>query len=164
MCDRDLYDILNLIFTGLSAVGTIGAVIFSLWLLFDSRKIKYKMTTNSIAMIGKTDDKLVGVVVTLTSNSKENLIKIATFPKIKIKKNSYLVLRPNLQEYNEYKIPKTLSHGDTLEFFLDQQQIKLILKQRNKNFLFFCTDSLGNTYKVKIKRKLLEKQYIHPKE
>lgn len=42
MCGRGLYDILTLIFNGLSAVGTVGAVMFSLWGLFDSKKSNIK--------------------------------------------------------------------------------------------------------------------------
>ena len=159
MCGHNYYDIFMLIFSGLSAIGTCGAVIFSLFVLFDSKKTKYIMKAESVGMFGK-NDKDVGINVVLTNNFRENIIKITSFPKIKLYKKQFMLFRPNLQQYDEYKIPKTLSYGDSLNFVLDQQQIKLILDNLNKKFLFFFTDALGHTYKVKIKRKLLIKQYI----
>lgn len=164
MWGYDLYDILTLLFSGLTAIGTIGAVIFSLWVLFDSKKIKYKMSADSATPVVQNSIKEVGINIVLTSNSKDNLIKISSCPKIKIKKNEYILLFPNFQSLDEYKIPKTLSYGDMLSFFLNQKQIKMILENKNKKFLFFFCDSLGKVYKVKIKRKLFEKQYIEPKE
>lgn len=162
MCGHSYYDILMLLFQGLAAVGTCGAVIFSLFVLFDSKKIKYIMKAESITM---TDNKStdIGVNISLINNSRDNLIKISSFPKIKLKKQ-YMCFRPNLQDYPQYKIPSTLSYGDTLNFFLDQKQIELILKEKNKFFLFFFNDSLGKTYKIKIKRELFENQYIKNKE
>lgn len=162
MCGHSYYDILMLVFQGLSTIGTCGAVIFSLFVLFDSKKIKYIMKAESITM---TDNKNtnIGVNISLINNSRDNLIKISSFPKIKLKKQ-YMCFRPNFRDYPQYKIPNTLSYGDTLNFFLDQKQIELILKEKNKIFLFFFNDSLGKTYKIKIKRELFENQYIKNKE
>lgn len=50
MCGHGLYDILTLIFNGLSAFGTVGAVIFSLYVLLDSKGIKYKMKADSVTI------------------------------------------------------------------------------------------------------------------
>lgn len=162
MCGRGLYDILTLIFNGLSAVGTVGAVMFSLWVLFDSKKIKYKMKADTVTMLDTNGESIIGINVTLTNNSKDNLIKISSFPKIRISKNSYMIYEPNLQSYNGYKLGVPLSYGDSLNFFIDQKQIKLTLENDNKIFLFFFNDNLGHTFKIKIKRELFEKQNIIP--
>ena len=162
MCGHNYYDVMMLLFEGLSAIGTCGAVIFSLWVLFDSKKIKYIIKAESIAMTDNISTD-IGVNISLTNNSKDNLIKISSFPKIKLKKQ-YMCFKPNLQEYSQYKFPSTLAYGDTLNFFLDQKQIELILKEKNKNFLFFFNDSLGNTYKIKIKRDLFKNQSAKNKE
>lgn len=158
MCGHNYYDIAILIFEGLTALGTCGAVIFSLYVLFDSKKIKYIIKANSVGLFDKYETD-IGVNIVLTNNSRDNIIKITSFPKIKLKKE-YMIFKPNFQLYDEYKIPKTLSYGDSLNFFIDQDQIKLILKNPNKSFTFFFNDTLGHTYKVRIKRKLFEKQLI----
>jgi len=99
MCGCGLYDILTLIFNGLSAVGTVGAVIFSLWVLFDSKKIKYKMTADTVTMLDPNGESITGINITLTNNSKDNFIKISSFPKIRISENSYMAYKPNLQQW-----------------------------------------------------------------
>lgn len=160
MCEQNLYNILTLIFSGLSSIGTVGAVILSLWVLFDSKKIRYKMKADGVTMFSSNEKKITGINITLTNNSKDLLIKISSFPKIKIKKNLYMAYKPNLQEYGNYKLNTSLSYGDSLNFFIDQEQIKLTLENKNKKFLFFFNDNLGNTYKIKIKRQLFEKYYL----
>lgn len=160
MCGCGLYDILTLIFSGLSAIGTVGAVIFSLWVLFDSKKIKYKIKVDKVTMFGVNEPSVTGLNITLTNNSKDTIIKISSFPKIKIKKNSYMAYKLNLQSYDGYKFPATLSYGESLKFFIDQEQIRLTLENNNKKFLFFFNDDLGHTLKITIKRELFEKQYI----
>lgn len=164
MCGRGLYDILTLIFAGLSAIGTVGAVIFSLWVSFDSKRIKYKIKVDEVTMFGVNEASITGINITLTNNSKDTIIKISSFPKIKIKKNSYMAYKPNLQSYNGYKFPASLSYGDSLKFFLDQEQIRLTLENNNKKFLFFFNDDLGHTFKITIKRELFEKQYIEKEQ
>ena len=159
MCGHGIYDILTLMFDGLSAFGTVGAVIFSLYVLLDSKRIKYKIKADSVTMMGLDGTNITGINVTLTNNSKDTLIKISSFPKIKIKKNSYMVYKPNLQSYDGYKLHTPLSYGDSLNFFLDQEQIRLTLENDNKKFLSFFNDNLGHTFKIKIKRSLFEKQY-----
>lgn len=116
MCEHGLYDILILIFNGLSAFGTVGAVIFSLCVLFDSNRIKYKMKADDVTMLGLDGNNITGINITLTNNSKDILIKLSSFPKIKIKKNSYMIYKPNLQSYNGYKLNTPLSYGDSLNF------------------------------------------------
>jgi len=127
--------------------------------LLDSKRIKYKIKADSVTMMGLDGTNITGINVTLTNNSKDTLIKISSFPKIKIKKNSYMVYKPNLQSYDGYKLHTPLSYGDSLNFFLDQEQIRLTLENDNKKFLFFFNDNLGHTFKIKIKRSLFEKQY-----
>lgn len=85
MYGHNYYDIAMLVFEALSSLGTCAAVIFSLWVLFDSKKIKYVMKADSVGMLGN-NTKNIGVNITLTNNSKDNIIKITSFPKIKLKK------------------------------------------------------------------------------
>jgi len=73
-----------------------------------------------------------------------------------------LIWHINLICNNGYKLGIPLSYGDSLNFFIDQKQIKLTLENDNKIFLFFFNDNLGHTFKIKIKRELFEKQNIIP--
>ena len=76
MCGHGIYNILTLMFDGLSAFGTVGAVIFSLYVLLDSKRIKYKIKADSVTMMGLDGTNITGINVTLTNNSKDTLIKI----------------------------------------------------------------------------------------
>ena len=79
------------------------------------------MTANTVTMLDPSGESITGINITLTNNSKDNLIKISSFPKIKISKNSYMAYKPNLQSYNGYKLGIPLSYGDSLNFFIDQR-------------------------------------------
>ena len=59
MCGHEIYDILTLMFEGLSAFGTVGAVIFSLYVLLDSKRIKYKIKADSVIMMGQMEPILL---------------------------------------------------------------------------------------------------------
>lgn len=68
MCGHGIYDILTLMFDWLSAFGTVGAVIFSLYVLLDSKRIKYKIKADSVTMMGLDGTNITGINVTLTNN------------------------------------------------------------------------------------------------
>jgi len=98
------------------------------------------MTADTVTMLDSNGESITGINITLTNNSKDNFIKISSFPKIRISENSYMAYKPNLQSYNGYKLGIPLSYGDSLNFFIDQKQIKLTLENDNKIFLFFFND------------------------
>ena len=77
------YSIIKIeMFDGLSTFGTVGAVIFSLYVLLVSKRIKYKIKVDSVTMMRLNGINITGINVTLTNNSKDTLIKISSFQKM----------------------------------------------------------------------------------
>lgn len=157
MCGRGYYDILILIFTGMAAIGTVGAVIVSLYFSYNTNKVKYKIS-NNISTIANEFLSEKGIIVILVNTSMNKTIYISSFPQIKISKYKSLVLINNYETFPEFKIPKKLNFSESISFFINNKQAKYILDQKDKrkyDFIFY--DNVGNRYKTTIsKKKLLE--------
>lgn len=143
--------------TFLSAVGTLAAVIVSLYLSSKSEKIKYKITRNYTIPIGFVGDFFQNYYsISLINKSRYMDIRIESMPYIKQPKVN-LLITTNFDWENTNQLPKTIKYGEKYTITLDKKMIINLLKtiSQNKITVVF-KDTLGNVYKYKIKRKELE--------
>lgn len=150
-----------------SAIGTVGAVIFSLVLTFIQNKVKVKISSGNCNMIStslKSDKSISGYSVTIynCSNERNIYLKQGLYMhknKLKNKKNDLLLLIPLRELGNSFVAPKVLGPGEDFMFFLDEKQINAILKgNSSKKIKFYFMDKANKKYKFKIKRSEFEKE------
>jgi len=161
-------DVLNIISSSLfanictllSAVGTISAVIVSLYLSRKNEKIKYKITRNFIIPIGFVGDFLGNYYsLSLINLSKYLSITIESNPYIQTSKGN-LTLIKNIDWENKNQLPKVINYGEKYTITIDKSTAKEILQNvKNKKIKFIFKDIFGKVYIHKINRKELE-QFI----
>ena len=161
-------DVLNIISSSLfanictllSAVGTISAVIVSLYLSRKNEKIKYKITKNFIIPIGFVGDFLGNYYsLSLINLSKYLSITIESNPYIQTSKGN-LTLIKNIDWENKNQLPKVINYGEKYTITIDKSTAKEILQNvKNKKIKFIFKDIFGKVYIHKINRKELE-QFI----
>ena len=161
-------DVLNIISSNLfanictllSAVGTISAVIVSLYLSRKNEKIKYKITRNFIIPIGFVGDFLGNYYsLSLINLSKYLSITIESNPYIQTSKGN-LTLIKNIDWENKNQLPKVINYGEKYTITIDKSTAKEILQNvKNKKIKFIFKDIFGKVYIHKINRKELE-QFI----
>ena len=161
-------DVLNIISSSLfanictllSAVGTISAVIVSLYLSRKNEKIKYKITRNFIIPIGFVGDFLGNYYsLSLINLSKYLSITIESNPYIQTSKGN-LTLIKNIDWENKNQLPKVIKYGKKYTITIDKSTAKEILQNvKNKKIKFIFKDIFGKVYIHKINRKELE-QFI----
>lgn len=159
-------DVLNIISSSLfanictllSAVGTISAVIVSLYLSRKNEKIKYKITRNFIIPIGFVGDFLGNYYsLSLINLSKYLSITIESNPYIQTSKGN-LTLIKNIDWENKNQLPKVINYGEKYTITIDKSTAKEILQNvKNKKIKFIFKDIFGKVYIHKINRKELEK-------
>ena len=161
-------DVLNIISSSLfanictllSAVGTISAVIVSLYLSRKNEKIKYKIIRNFIIPIGFVGDFLGNYYsLSLINLSKYLSITIESNPYIQTSKGN-LTLIKNIDWENKNQLPKVINYGEKYTITIDKSTAKEILQNvKNKKIKFIFKDIFGKVYIHKINRKELE-QFI----
>ena len=142
-----------------SAIGTVGAVIISLYLIFREKNIKYKVTGNIIGITNyPTMGKIIsgyGVTIINLSYNKNIMLKQSLYVKQSKKQN--LALLVNLKLPEKFITPKILGPSEDFTFFIDEKQIKYILENvTNKKITIFFYDKENKKYKIKINREDLE--------
>jgi len=143
-----------------SAVGTVGAVIISLYLILRDNKIKYKMTGNTITMMNPFTNDVVadgyGINIVNLSFNKNMMLKQSLY--VKCPKGKVLLLLVNLKLPKEFITPSMLSPGENFTFLIEKKQIREILdKVKSKMVTIYFMDQSNLTYKLKVKRSELEK-------
>ena len=142
-----------------SAVGTVGAVIVSLYLIFRENRVKYKITSNTITILNPLTNEHVasGYGVNIVNLSFNKNIMLNQSIAVKCPHNKLLLLLVNLKLPKEFITPKVLSPGEDFTFLIEKIQIKEILeKVKYKKITLFFRDKSNMKYKIKIKRKDLE--------
>lgn len=144
-----------------SALGTIGAVIFSLILTSIQNKVKVKISFSNCNMIStnsKNNMSISGYSVTIynCSNEKNIYLKQGLYmfkDKDKKDKNNLLLLIPPAELGENFIAPKVLGPGEEFMFFIIEKQIKTILESNShKKIKFYFLDKANRKYKFKIKR------------
>lgn len=146
--------------TFISAIGTLAAVIVSLYLSRKNEKIKYKITRNFIIPVGFVGNFLDNYYsVSLINLSKYLTITIESNPYIKMPKINLTIIN-NIDWENKNQLPKIIHYGEKYTITMDKNTISEILKSTDKGKISIVfKDIFGKTYKHKIKRKELE-QFI----
>ena len=146
--------------TAISAIGTIAAVIVSLYLSRKGDKIKYKIQRKITVPLNVACNCKLLYDVELINLTRNNQIIISSFPYIRAKnKNVILKNYMPIYESNEdsYTFPRKLNYGDNFIVSIDKRTTSELLSySNNKKFILIIQDVLGQKYKYKIKRKELE--------
>lgn len=142
-----------------SAIGTVGAVIISLYLIFRENRVKYKMTGNTVTLLNPITNENVtsGYGINIVNLSFNKNIMLNQSIAVKCSNNKLLLLLVNLKLPKEFITPKILAPGEDFTFLIEKVQIKEILeKVKYKKITIFFRDKSNIKYKIKIKRKVLE--------
>ena len=144
-----------------SAIGTVGAVIISLYLIFRENKVKYKVKTNTVTIMNPANDKYIqGYGINIVNLSYNKNLMLNQSIVVKCPKNKELVLLVDLKLPKEFITPKILSPGEDFTFFIEKEQIEEILKRiKSKKIIIYFRDKANIKYKTKIKRKELEEYF-----
>lgn len=136
-CDR----IIELVFQGLTSIGTLGAVIISLFLAFKTNGVKTRISYTYNLEVSNPDERSFVVIIANESNSR--VIKIQEFS-LRIA-NAWI----RVSEINE-----TLNHADTCKIEIPFYKLfDLLVEASNSNvdkINATFVDSLGKTYNKKI--------------
>lgn len=145
--------------TAISALGTIAAVIVSLYLSRRGEKIKYKIQRQLSVPLNYVGDFSLLFDIELVNLSTNNQIIISSFPYLKTG-NKHIILKNYVPIYDvnedSYKFPRKLNYGDSLIVSIDKETRNKLLKCTGNNFYLIIQDVLGNKYKYRIRRKELE--------
>lgn len=143
--------------TFLSAIGTLAAVIVSLYLSEKNEKIKYKITRSYTIPIGFVGNFLQNYYsISLINKSRYMDIHIESMPYIKQQKMN-LAITTNIDWEGSNELPKTIKYGQKYTITLDKKVVANLLNMVDgNNITIVFKDTLGNMYKHKIKRKELE--------
>ena len=148
-----------------SAIGTVGAVIISLYLIFRENTVKYKVTGNIMVI---TDYPSLGEIINgyginivNLSYNKNIMLKQSLY--VKQNKKTNIVLLVNLNLPKSFITPNVLGPGEDFTFFIEAKQIKHILENvKEKKIRLFYYDKSNKKYETKIDREdlkiVLEKQ------
>ena len=143
----------------ISALGTIAAVIVSLYLSRRGEKIKYKIQRQLSVPLNYVGDFSLLFDIELVNLSTNNQIIISSFPYLKTG-NKHIILKNYVPIYDvnedSYKFPRKLNYGESLIVSIDKEIRAELLKCSRNNFYLVIQDVLGNKYKYRIRRKELE--------
>lgn len=151
-----------------SALGTMGAVIVSLYVLFKQNKIDAKMTSATIDMVPfectRKNLHISGYSVTICnlSSSQNIYLKQGLYLRTNVtdEKNNKLLLFIILPEIIKiFPFKNIIGPGEEYTFFLSEKQIKTALSRtKSKNLKFYFVDKFNRKYNIAIKRTELEKR------
>lgn len=143
----------------LSAIGTIGAVIVSLYLSRSGERIKYKIKRQVIVPVGYCGNFTLRYDLELINLTRNNQIVISSYPYIRNGKTNIIIKNyiPFYEKLDDYNFPRKLNYGDKLLISIDKTIAKDILKNSSKKrFKLIVEDVLGNKFKYTIKRSEME--------
>lgn len=151
-----------------SALGTMGAVIISLYALLRESKVKTIITSSTLEMFSPNDcyqDKSIsGYSATIlnASHDKNIYLKQGLFvlaEKKDEKGNNRMMLLPIIELIKLFPHKPILGPGEDYTFFISEKHMKSILKYtKKKNIAFYFIDKFNKKYAFKIKRNDLEKK------
>lgn len=142
-----------------SAIGTVGAVVVSLFLIFRENKVKSIVTGNIMGIadypsLGKIINGY-GVNIINLSYNKNILLKQSLY--VKQNKKTNLALLVNLSLPKNFITPNILGPGEDFTFFIEAKQIKYILENiKDKKIKLFYYDKCNKKYQIKLNREDLE--------
>jgi len=142
----------------LTAIGTIGAVVFSLVVTLKSNKISYYAWANSMIL---AENKKEYIVIKIAN---KNNVPFTVESIYWIYKNSFFKKTTYYQtmDINKYSdnLPKKIMAGEYINILLDKKTVlnnlnKKITAKKGKIHLLFST-SLGETHEIKIVKPFME--------
>ena len=142
-----------------SAIGTIGAVIVSLYLSRKGERIKYKIRRQVIVPVGYCGNFSLRYDLELINLTRNNQIVISSYPYIRTGRTNIFIKNyvPIYDNSDNYNFPRRLNYGDKFLISIDKQTASEILKNSSRNkFKLIVEDVLGNKYKYTIKRSEME--------
>ncbi len=105
-----------------SAIGTVGAVIISLYLILRENSVKYKVTGNQVRITNYPAMKNIisgyGINIVNLSYNKNIMLKQSLF--VKQNKNVNLSLLLNLELPDSFITPKILGPGEDFTFLIEE--------------------------------------------
>ena len=150
-----------------SAVGTVAAVVVSLYLSCIKTRIKFRTSGDTIDIINpngvKLEKKISGYCVKIVNCSDERNIYLKQglyyIPDSLKKKKGFAIILPIVELNHFFPIQKDLGPGDEFEFFLSKTQIMTILDDcKKKQIKLFFVDKYNRKYYVKVERSQLKKR------
>lgn len=154
-----------------SALGTVGAVIVSLYIIFKQNKIKVKLTATTIDLLSERINKYIsGFSVTICNlSSTQNIFLKQSLYMKKDKKdekgNDLLLFVPVPKIIELFPFKSVISPGEEYTFFLAKKQIKCALEESKSKLLkFYFMDKFNKKYSIKVKRSDLEKRLKYIEE
>lgn len=143
--------------TLISAIGTLAAVIVSLYLSRKNEKVKYKITRNYIIPIGFVGNFLEQYYsISFINLSKYLSITIESNPYIKARDKNLVLMNIDWEDKNQ--LPKVINYGEKYTITIDKNTIIEMLENVNRrNIIIVFKDILGKVYKYKIRRIELER-------
>ena len=146
-----------------SALGTMGAVIISLYVLLRGSKVKTIITSSTFENCYQ-DKSISGYSATIlnASHDKNIYLKQGLFvlaEKKDEKGNDRMMLLPIIELIKLFPHKSVLGPGEDYTFFISEKHMKSILKYtQKKNIAFYFIDKFNKKYAFKIKRNDLEKK------
>ena len=120
-----------------SAIGTIGAVIVSLYLSRKGERIKYKIRRQVIVPVGYCGNFTLRYDLELINLTRNNQIVISSYPYIRNGRTNIFIKNyvPIYDNSDNYNFPRRLNYGDKFLISIDKQTASEILKNSSKNIL-----------------------------
>lgn len=142
-----------------SALGTVGAVIISLYLIFRENNVKYKMSGSITGITNYpypgNNTSGYGVNIVNLSYNKNIMLKQSLY--VKQNKERALLLLLNLKLPEIFITPSVLGPGEDFTFFIEKKQIEYILKNvPYKKIELYYLDKCNKKYSIKVKREDLK--------
>ena len=147
----------NILPNWLAAIGTISAVIVSLFLSMKGEKIKFFAKAEYCKLlVGSMKEIFFNVLI---ANNCQKIIKIKSI-QWKVRKKFATKIYTQIPDNNQFTetLPKTLEEGDELNLFFKKEIFeKNIDKSDSKNISLYFKTSTNKKYKIKISKDSLKK-------
>ncbi len=147
----------------LTAIGTVGAVIVSLWLSLNSVRIRYRASANFMKNTINDDEHLLIRIIN-TGQKPFTVESLFWILKRRFKKQIYYQ-NPDINLFTQ-KIPKRLNEGEEVNIFLDSGILKDNIVKKfvpNHSIQLLFTTSYGHSCRINIAKSSIEKLYSYTK-
>lgn len=145
------FDIVNLILNILTVIGTVGAVILSLWLVRrDETKKLIVMSQEGMAIKFRNND-IIKIISISCVNSGKKTATVSTIG-FKYENNELIVYRPIEYEYGSEKLPVLLKEEESFSYSTEIKDVRMQIEEALGNEIStitlkpFVKDSINNYY------------------
>lgn len=145
------FDIVNFILNILTAVGTVGAVVLSLWLVRRDEMKKLIVISQEGMAIRYRDDEVLKIVGISCVNSGKKSVTVSTIG-FKYESNEIIIVKPIEYEYGSKKLPIFLKEQESFSYTTEikdmKMQIEIKLEKEVSTIALkpFVKDNLNNYY------------------